>query len=114
MKVIERAKTPDGIDIQLEDWSENYSFAGLSIAAYPIAKASRNFARAGEPFKLEIDFYRKNDDEARADYEALKKNDDEARADYEALKSGEKRLEDLAEHFYYHKDDERMLGMITE
>lgn len=100
MKVIERAKTPNGIDIQLEDWSENYSFAGLSIAAYPIAKASRNFARAGEPFRLEIDFYRKNDDETRADYEALK--------------SGEKRLEDLAEHFYYHKDDERMLGMITE
>ena len=100
MKVLERAKTPDGIDIQLEDWSEDYNFTGLCIAAYPIAKVSRNFIKEGKPFRLQIDFYRKNDDEARADYEPLK--------------SGEKRLEDLADRFYYGKDDKRMLGMITE
>ena len=99
MKVLERAKTPDGIDIQLEDWSEDYNFTGLCIAAYPIAKASRNFVREGKPFRLQIDFYH---------------DDNKVKADYEALKSGEKQLEDLAEHFYYHKDDEIMLGMITE
>ena len=37
MKILRKATTPDGIEIQLEDWSEDYScFAyGSLIAAYP-------------------------------------------------------------------------------
>ncbi len=37
MKILRKAKTPEGFDIQLEDWSEDYScFAyGSLIAVYP-------------------------------------------------------------------------------
>ena len=39
MKILEKATTPDGIDIQIEDWSDTYSFMNiLSIGVYPIAK----------------------------------------------------------------------------
>lgn len=39
MKVLERAKTPEGFDIQIEDWEEDYSFMNIhSLTAYPIAK----------------------------------------------------------------------------
>ena len=33
------------------------------------------------------------------------------KADFESLKSGEKRLEDLVEHFWNGKDDAYLLGM---
>ena len=95
MKVIERAKTPDGIDIQLEDWSGE-----LTIGAYPIAKASRTFQRAGDRFRLTI---------ASNEYSGY--TNEKVKADYEALKTGEKTLEDLSEHFWYSNDDKRLLGM---
>lgn len=46
MKIIERSVTPNGIAIQLEDWSEGNSkeypdIYGLTIGAYPIAKKHR-------------------------------------------------------------------------
>lgn len=46
MKVLEKALTPDGIEIQLEDWSEHNTAEypnvyGFTIGAYPIAKNKR-------------------------------------------------------------------------
>ena len=38
MKVLERTKTPRGIDIQIEDWAETYPNVyghGETLAAYP-------------------------------------------------------------------------------
>lgn len=37
MKILQKATTPDGTDIQLEDWSEDYAIFpyGSTIAAYP-------------------------------------------------------------------------------
>ena len=29
MKILEKATTPDGIDIQIEDWSDTYSFMNI-------------------------------------------------------------------------------------
>ena len=95
MQVLERAKTPNGIDIQIEDWSGE-----LTIGAYPIAKASRTFQRAGERFRLTI---------ASNEYSGY--TNEQVRADYEMLKTGEKTIEDLAEHFWDSDDDKRLLGM---
>lgn len=95
MQVLERAKTPNGIDIQLEDWSGE-----LSIGAYPIAKESRAFQRAGDHFRLTI---------SSNEYSGY--TNKQIGEDFEALKTGEKTLEDLAEHFWYRDDDKRLLGM---
>lgn len=37
MKILKKGVTPDGIEIQIEDWSEDYSFFtyGSYLAAYP-------------------------------------------------------------------------------
>lgn len=37
MKILRKGITPDGIEIQIEDWSEDYSFCsyGSYLAAYP-------------------------------------------------------------------------------
>ena len=47
MKVLERTKTPRGIDIQIEDWAENYPNIygyGETLAAFPktITNPDRN------------------------------------------------------------------------
>lgn len=37
MKILQRGQMPDGTEIQIEDWSENYSFYayGSFLVAYP-------------------------------------------------------------------------------
>lgn len=37
MKILKKAVTPDGVEIQVEDWSEDFSIFtfGSTIAAYP-------------------------------------------------------------------------------
>lgn len=42
MKVIKKGVMPDGTSIQIEDWSEDYSFHNPcdTVAAYPVAKQS--------------------------------------------------------------------------
>lgn len=49
MKILEKAKTSDGLEIQLEKWDEE-----LHIGAYPLAKGSTLFVRSGEKFRLTI------------------------------------------------------------
>lgn len=110
MKVIDRAVTPDGIQIQLEDWHENNTeeyplLYGYTIAAYPIAKNTSKYGwiRSGSKFRLDISCnnYRNYIDEM-------------VLADYEALKNGTKTLEDLQEHFYNGNKDKYYLGLIWE
>ena len=85
MKVIERATTPNGIEIQIEDWSANYNFMAYAgtVAAYPIAQESgRNQfePKIGEKFRLAFDF----------------KSTELAATCFEQLKTGKKRLTDYA------------------
>lgn len=96
MQVIDKAITPDGTEIQLEDWHTKNTKAypdlhGYTIGAYPIAKnTSRSgWIRKGEKVRLGI---------ARNEY--AKYTDDMVLADYEALKDGTKTLTDLREHFW--------------
>ena len=62
MKIIQKATTPDGTDIQIEDWSENYSCFAYAdtIAAYPIAKYTDTYSQfspqAGRRFRAEFRF----------------------------------------------------------
>ena len=108
MKVLEKATTPNGIEIQLEDWSdkntEEYSdLYGLVIGAYPIAKNTSKYKLvvSGEKFRLHI-----------ATNKYSNYSNDDVKLDFEALKSGEKTLEDLSEHFWNGEKDKYFLGMI--
>lgn len=88
MKVIERAVTPDGVKIQIEDWKEKYSFINtLNIGCYPVATMSQNSPfglEKGKTFRLNIDKF-KNDEEV---YEVFNK-----------LKLGEITIKDLSNKF---------------
>lgn len=81
MKVLKKSKTLNGIDIQIEDWSENYpelcSYAD-TIAAYP-----PKIENPKDGFRLELRFNR----------------EDEALEAFKSLESGEKKLRDYQEEF---------------
>ena len=74
MKVLQKSVLTDGTNIQIEDWSEDYSFYpyGHTLAAYPIAKESirEPFSPTrNETFRYELSF--KNNGEALQAYEKL-------------------------------------------
>lgn len=108
MKVIETAVMSNGTEIQLEDWSshntpEYPNLHGLTIGAYPVAKTTgeHRWVKSGERFRLTISVNNSSG-----------YTDSDVRADFESLKKGEKRLEDLADHFCNGKKDMYYLGMI--
>ena len=110
MKVIERATMSDGTEILLEYWSmhniEQFpDLYGLTIGAYPIAKNTGKYGwiRGGEKFRISI---------SQNKYTGY--SNDDVRSDFEALKNGEKKLEDLAAHFYNGEKDMWYLGMDVE
>lgn len=74
MKVLQRGQMPDGTEIQIEEWSENYSFYayGSMVAAYP-----KN--RYGEKVRANKTF--ESAEEAEKAFSALKKGD-KALADF--------------------------------
>lgn len=103
MKIIRKDQMPNGVKIQLEDWSEEYpNLFGLHIGAYPVAKNSGKygFTVSGDRFRLTI---------ATNKYSGY--NDEDVLADYESLISGQKALEDLAPHFWNGDEDKWYLGM---
>ena len=103
MKIIEHAITPDGTEINLEDWSHNNT--GLTIAAYPVAKNSGayDWVRKGEQFCILI---------SQNEYTGY--SNDDVQTDFEALKNGTKTLKDLSGHFGNGKKDMWYLGMDVE
>lgn len=110
MKVIERAVMPNGIEIQLEDWSENNTkkypdLHGFTIGAYPVAKNTGKYRliESGDKFRLQISMNQ---------YRGY--SNDDVKADFEALKNGEKSLEDLSDHFWNGEKDIWLLGMDVE
>lgn len=74
MKVLQRGQMPDGTEIQIEEWSENYSFYayGSMVAAYP-----KN--RYGEKVRADKTF--ESAEEAEKAFSALK-NGDKTLADF--------------------------------
>lgn len=110
MKILDRTKTPSGIEIQLEDWNEHNSeeypdLYGYTIGAYPVSKHTGRYGwvQEREKFRLTISH------NTYANY-----SNKDVLSDYEALKTGLKTLEDLAEHFWYGEKDMWYLGMNVE
>ena len=75
MKVIEKAITPCGVKIQIEDWKEKYSFIKtLNIACYPVATMSQNQPfglEKGKTFRLNISKF-SSDEEVKEIFKKLK------------------------------------------
>jgi len=102
MKIIEKATTPKGILVQIEDWSESYSFMDVfTIAAYPMAKNSSKYQwiKHGEEFRLDINRF---------------KNNEEVKQAFNDLISGTKSIEDFAEQFYHGDKHKYYLGLIND
>jgi len=101
MKVLTCDKMPNGMAIQIEDWSDVYPtiYDTITIAAYPIAKNSSKYRwiESGRLFRLALWNF---------------KSDEQVVEIYDKLKSGELNLKDLAYHFSNGKKDEWLLGMI--
>lgn len=100
MRIVKKDTMPDGTKIQLEDWREDN--LGFIIGAYPIARnsGSYGFVIAGRTFRLSI-----------ATNKYAEYTNADVAADYEALVSGQKTLEDLAEHFWNGEKDKWYMGM---
>ena len=88
MKVLEKAFTPNGVKIQIEDWKEKYSFIKtLNIACYPMATKTQNSPfglRNGKIFRLALDKF---------------KNDKEVYKTFNKLQSGEITIKELSNKF---------------
>ena len=105
-KILERAETPNGVKIQLEDWhmentEEFPNLHGYTIGAYPIAKNGNWIIERNRPFRLTISF------NSYTGY-----TDEMVLADYEKLKSGEITLEDLSERYWNRDKDKYFMGLI--
>lgn len=99
MKILEKATTPNGIKIQLEDWSHSKVYE-LGIGAYPIVKnSSYVWFKSGEKFRVYIGTH--------SNY-----SNDDVKSDFEALKNGGKTLEDLLHHSLREEDIKYLLGII--
>lgn len=110
MKVIERALMQNGTEIQLEDWSDKNTkeypnLYGFTVCVYPIAKNTTKYRwiESGQKFRIDISMNL---------YSGYSNND--VKEDFKALKSGEKSLEDLADHFWNGEKDMWLLGMNVE
>lgn len=93
MKVLEKTKTPRGIDIQVEDWSENYPELynyGDTIVAYP-----PKIENPKDGFRLELRF----------------KDEDEVVKVLKLLESGERKLRDYQENFVNHYNESAKIYM---
>ena len=94
MKVIRKGTTPNGTHIQIEDWSEDYTFynKNATIGFYPIAihdiydEENPHFPaypKRGETFRSEFDF----------------NTEKEAKEAFDALQSGEKSFMDFLDNY---------------
>jgi len=75
MKVLERGNMPNGTDIQIEEWNENYDFFsyGSTIGSYPKSKMSHEGAfspKGNMIYRFQFDF--KSAKEAKEAFENLK------------------------------------------
>ena len=92
MKVLEKAITPDGVKIQIEDWRVDYScFNTISIAAYPTMRSlpkskKLHFNEPGNKFRVSID--------------RGFNNDQEVLNAFEELKTGKQSIMDFSKHFW--------------
>lgn len=104
MKVLQMDKMPDGTDIQIEDWREDYptTFDTVSIAAYPVAKNTGRYRLVQGGKRFRVSMCREW------------KTNDEVNGVYAKLISGEVNLNALSDHFWNGDKDRWHLGMDVE
>lgn len=103
--VIDEAVTPDGIKIQLKDFTDEYylpDYYGMIICFQTVAK---NTFPKGKGWYAQKDKKFSSCVYSRGNY-----TKDMLKADYEALKNATKTLADLKNHFWNHKRDCFVLG----
>ena len=80
MKLLKTAKSAGGVDIQIEEWHENYSFMpyGSTLAFYTESRATHKgqFApKAGESYRFSFEF--PSNEEAEAAFTELERGSKE-------------------------------------
>ena len=106
MQILDKAITPDGIEIELHDLSGEHrlpDYNGMIINFCTVAKNTFPpnkgwYSQKGKEFRSCI-------------YSFGKYTEDMLKEDYEALKNGTKILADLKEHFWNHQRDCSVLGL---
>ena len=106
MQILDKAITPDEIEIELRDLSGEHKlpdYNGMEIAFRTVAKNTFPegkgwYAQKGKEFRSCI-------------YSCGYYTKDMLKADYEALKNGTKTLADLKAHFWNHQRDCFVLGL---
>lgn len=106
MQVIDKAITPDGIEIELRDLSGEHKlpdYNGMEIVFHTIAKKTFSpnkgwYAQKGKEFHSCICYYKNY-------------TSDMLKADYEELKNGTKTLADLKSYFWNGYRDRYVLGL---
>lgn len=106
MQILDKAVTPEGIEIELHDLSGEHrlpDYNGMTINFCTVAKntipeSKGWYAQKGKEFRSCI-------------YSSGKYTEDMLKADYEELKNGTKTLADLRKHFWNHGRDEKVLGL---
>ena len=93
MQIIRKETTPNGTDIQIEDWSEDYPGTfkkNATIGFYPMALNSiyhdegfPEYPKRGETFRSEFDF----------------NTEEEAKEAFDSLQSGEKSFMDFLDNY---------------
>lgn len=96
MKVLKTGKSANGVDIQIEEWHEDYSFMpyGNTLAFYPKSKATHKgqFApKAGKNYRFNFEF--PSNEDAEAAFTALE-NGSSVFADYLKYWAGEPEYKD--------------------
>lgn len=89
MKILKKGKLSDGTVVQMEDWSQDYSFKEYvsTIAAYPISKTGYSGAfepKKGERVRMQYDF----------------KSSEETKEVFAELIKGKRTLKDLEVNLY--------------
>ena len=100
MEVVFKGKMPDGTDIQLENWQNDYPgvFTTYTLAAYPKAKMSSKYGWVlrGERFRL--------------DMSRNWNSNEEVREIFFRLQNGTATLEELYNHYYNGDKDRFYMG----
>lgn len=100
MKVLERASTPTGVKIQVEDWREDYPTVcnAISLAAYPTCQ---NYVNEGY-------FFPKPGERFRFDTFGRWASNEEVWQAFEGLRTGVRSLKEFEDHLW----DPKYKGLI--
>ncbi len=100
MKIIKKSKMPNGTDIQMEDWKNDYAhIKTLIIGTYPKAKNTSvsGLIERNKTFRLELSNF---------------ENDKQVENIFDQLEKGTISLEELSDYFYNGHKDMYYLGIV--